>query len=315
MSLHEDPVVLSLTQRGGSTEHIPEETLVEPSRPRRIAFGVRMVGERFTGSFPMLNDSPSEMRILSTKTSCGCTLARTTEELLKPGEMTQLEFSIVFSSEGKRSYAINVVTDPDHEDMVFHVSGLVIKEAICPEEVEGEWDLGELDFGKVVRKYLRVGRELDLPNIEVSSEFEASFERISDSYVVLEIMPSRTLTPGPFRFRGRIGNQNVWLVGTLKSDMCISPPKISLRKTSPSVYYVTISSLSGSPFRLLAPDYMPPGSTGVSINIPTRGQARKNHRARIAFASDSCNVQEIVFKTDSPNRSVTLPVINRRARF
>ena len=62
-------------------------------------------------TFSLVNQTNSEVRIVETKSSCGCTVAQVSQEIVAPGDSVSVEAVMTLSSPGRRDERIWLVLD------------------------------------------------------------------------------------------------------------------------------------------------------------------------------------------------------------
>ncbi len=95
----------------------------------RHDFGEVKSGELLKTTFKITNEGKQPLRILKTKTSCGCTVSKPAKEVLKPGETTSIE--VTFNTQGRSGLqrkTITVITnDPRQPRVLLQISANVVR--------------------------------------------------------------------------------------------------------------------------------------------------------------------------------------------
>lgn len=92
-------------------------------------FGTIQQGEKKSYNFEFTNTGKSDLIIRKVKSTCGCTVANPSKDVIKPGESSELK--VVFNSAGKlnkQNKSITVITnDPSQQQATLRVTGTVLK--------------------------------------------------------------------------------------------------------------------------------------------------------------------------------------------
>ncbi len=88
-------------------------------------FGTIKQGDKVSHTFTFSNTGKSDLLIRKVMSSCGCTVAKTKVDVLKPGEST--DFEVTFNSAGKRNRQNKTITiisnDPNKSKVVLRIFG------------------------------------------------------------------------------------------------------------------------------------------------------------------------------------------------
>jgi hypothetical protein len=95
--------------------------------PPELSFGQVLVGEPTTRTVDLTNRGDRELRIVTSKTNCGCTTADLAGTLIGPGETVPVE--IHFDAEGKlgeRSATVSLTFLDYPRPVMFRISAFVV---------------------------------------------------------------------------------------------------------------------------------------------------------------------------------------------
>lgn len=137
-------------------------------------FGEISQGEQVTCTFKFKNVGGDTLRIAKVRKSCGCTSAKATKQILKPGGSGEIE--VVFNSRGYSGNVTKTVhvhsNDPKKSVVTLRISGRVIVDLLVqPRQI----NFGEVYPGKSITKSVRLIPkrldELKVKKIEKESEY------------------------------------------------------------------------------------------------------------------------------------------------
>lgn len=271
----EEPVAIAQPAPAVTTEAPPVEAPPTPTGPPRIAFDVSVFdfgkveqGAQVNHLFRFTNQGGQDLRIESVKTSCGCTAAVISSEVITPGQEGTI--SATFDTTrfaGEKAKSISVYSN----DPAQSVTTLVLQGEIT---VEVEADPPQLYLGRVRRGeettrsvdvLYAANKPIEIAKVETSSPLftvqtqalerdgrkgkklivtlkkDAPLGRVNDEIKVITTSEKRPSIEIP-------------VFGSVEGDLVVAPPQVSfgvVRRGEGKVQEVSIKSRSEKPIHVV----------------------------------------------------------------
>lgn len=212
----------------------PKAEIAEPV----YKFGSALSGPPIKHVFTIRNVGKAPLKIVQVVTSCGCTAAKPSKEVLAPGEVATIAATV--DTRFEHGHSLSVVTlatnDPHKPKIDLKIEGDV-KPQVTAEPAD-------LDFGKV-HHGAAVSRKVVLSDLVSGKRFALKSVKNSSPYIkvttgarsdgkpgaVLHVKLLPTMPPGPISDTIQIDNNlsplRVAVLGTVEGDLTVKPPQVS----------------------------------------------------------------------------------------
>lgn len=221
-------------------------------------FGTVVQGSHVKHSFAIRNAGTKDLIITGVKSTCGCTVAAPSKNLVVPGDESAIavDFDTHFQK-GHRDKTVSVMTnDPDSPAVSLTLQGDVkVEVEATPEEVgfgkvrQGTEETREVMISDLVKnaKDFRVSKVVNTnPGIKVSQELRKD----GQPGTVLKVALSKTMPVGTFHDSIEVDNSratiNVPVFGQVTGDLTLDPEQVSFGIVSGRDDVVRILRLTNS---------------------------------------------------------------------
>jgi hypothetical protein len=221
-------------QSGPAAAGVPKAEVGEPS----YNFGTALSGPPISHVFMIKNVGNGPLEIKSVTSSCGCTAAKPSKNILAPGEVSTIEASVDTHFEQGHSLSVDTLAtnDPANPSLQLKLEG-VIRPQVSASPVDV--DFGSVHYGSAAVRDVVVsdmigGAGFALKSVKNDSQFVKVTELARPDGkpgALLRVTLSPSMPPGPISDTLRIETSRaplrVAILGVVTGDLIVKPNQVS----------------------------------------------------------------------------------------